>query len=86
MKSSPCRTRVRPVGPEGGSSPAIPSVFLTAREAAELLRVSPITLGRWRIVGCGPSFRKFGRRVVYAHNDLLAWAQEQLRSSTSDKS
>ena len=60
------------------------AVFLTAAEAANFLRISSVTLSRWRVEGCGPRYRKFGRRVVYALDDLLAWAQEQLRSSTSD--
>jgi hypothetical protein len=60
-----------------------PPVFLTAAEAAALLRISPVTLGRWRIEGCGPAYRKFGRRVVYAHADLMAWAEGQRRASTS---
>src|SRR5262249_12290922 len=53
-------------------------------EAAELLRVSPITLGRWRIEGRGPPFRRFGRRVVYARCDLLSWADAQTHLSTSE--
>jgi hypothetical protein len=61
------------------------AVFFTVIEAAAFLRISPITLGRWRIEGCGPPYRKFGRRVVYARDDLLAWANQQARSSTSDK-
>jgi excisionase family DNA binding protein len=59
------------------------STFLSAKEAAALLRISPITLGRWRIEGRGPAFRKFGRRVVYAREDLMAWAETQRRESTS---
>jgi helix-turn-helix protein len=62
-----------------------PPVFLTVAEAAIFLRISAVTLGRWRIEGRGPPFRKFGRRVMYAYEDLLAWAKEQSRSSTSDK-
>ena len=61
------------------------AVFLTTSEAGNFLRISPITLGRWRIEGYGPPFRKFGRRVVYSRDDLLAWANQQARSSTSDK-
>jgi hypothetical protein len=61
------------------------AVFLTTSEAGGFLRISPITLGRWRIEGHGPPYRKFGRRVVYARDDLLAWAKQQARSSTSDK-
>jgi Helix-turn-helix domain len=62
----------------------IDAVFLTAAEAAAFLRVSAVTLGRWRIEGCGPHYRKFGRRVVYARCDLIAWTEAQRRQSTSE--
>jgi hypothetical protein len=58
--------------------------FLTANETALFLRISPVTLSRWRIEGAGPPFRKFGRRVLYARPELLAWTNAQKRSSTSD--
>jgi hypothetical protein len=58
-------------------------LFLTASEVAALLRISPVTLSRWRIEGCGPPFRKFGRRVLYSHGDLLTWAETQRRWNTS---
>jgi hypothetical protein len=61
------------------------AVFLTTSEAGSFLRISPITLGRWRIEGYGPPYRKFGRRVVYARDDLLTWANQQAQSSTSEK-
>jgi excisionase family DNA binding protein len=60
-------------------------VFLTVMEAAALLRVSQVTLGRWRIEGRGPVYRKFGRRVLYADRDVIAWAAGQARMSTSDQ-
>jgi excisionase family DNA binding protein len=59
--------------------------FLTVMEAAALLRVSRVTLGRWRIEGRGPVYRKFGRRVLYADRDVIAWAADQARMSTSDQ-
>jgi hypothetical protein len=59
------------------------SVFLTAAEAAAFLRISPITLGRWRIEGCGPAYRKFGSRVLYKVAYLMNWSDGQLRLSTS---
>lgn len=46
--------------------------------------ISSKTLERWRVEGRGPSFRKLGRRVVYSRDDLLAWAEQQRRTSTSD--
>jgi excisionase family DNA binding protein len=61
-----------------------PVTFLTVMEAAALLRVSQVTLGRWRIEGRGPVYRKFGRRVLYADRDVIAWAAGQARMSTSD--
>ena len=62
----------------------IPPVFLTATEAAGFLPISTVTLSRWRIEGSGPAYRKFGRRVVYAHADLTAWADARRRASTSE--
>jgi Helix-turn-helix domain len=58
-------------------------IFLNAQEAAAFLRISTVTLARWRIEGCGPPFRKFGRRVLYARADLISWAEAQRRQSTS---
>ena len=37
--------------------------------------------------GGGPSFRKFGRRALYAEDDLIAWATSRLTAlqcSTSE--
>ena len=75
-RQRPC---LEPVTPPNGAT-----VFLTASEAADLLRLSPVTLGRWRIQGCGPKFSKFGRRVLYDRVELLAWAKLQTRGSTSE--
>ena len=44
--------------------------LLTNRKAAELLGLSRKTLARWRWKGKGPAFRKIGRRVRYARQDL----------------
>ena len=37
-----------------------------------------------RVIGGGPKFRKFGRRVMYAVADLDVWAAERSFESTSD--
>ena len=58
--------------------------FLTTEEAAVFLRLSPRTLEKQRVIGGGPKFRKFGRRVMYAVADLDAWAAERSFESTSD--
>ncbi len=58
--------------------------YLTNHEAADFLALSPRTLEKQRVVGGGPRFRKFGRRVVYAVADLEAWAEARGCDSTSD--
>ena len=63
---------------------AQPQRYLTNDEAAEYLRLSPRTLEKQRVLGGGPRFRKFGRRVMYAVADLDAWAAERSFDSTSD--
>ena len=51
---------------------AQPQRYLTNDEAADYLRLSPRTLEKQRVIGGGPRFRKFGRRVMYAVADLDA--------------
>jgi hypothetical protein len=66
-------------------SPAA-QVFLTAPEAAKLLRLSTITLSRWRIQGYGPRWTKMGpKRICYALDDLAAFTDSQKRTSTSNQ-
>jgi hypothetical protein len=58
--------------------------YLTNDEAASFLRLSPRTLEKQRVIGGGPRFRKFGRRVVYAMDDLEDWANARTFEMTSD--
>ena len=58
--------------------------YLTNNEAAEFLRLSPRTLEKQRVIGGGPRFRKFGRRVMYAVVDLETWADARSFEMTSD--
>jgi hypothetical protein len=58
--------------------------YLTNDEAAEFLRLSPRTLEKQRVIGGGPRFRKFGRRVLYAVDDLETWANARSFEMTSD--
>lgn len=58
--------------------------FLTNDEAAVFLRLSPRTLEKQRVLGGGPRFRKFGARVLYAVDDLRAWANSRAYGMTSD--
>ena len=50
--------------------------YLSTRQAAELLGVSPRTLERYRGSGEGPPYMKVGPRVRYARADLDAWMEE----------
>lgn len=58
--------------------------YLTNNEAASYLRLSPRTMEKQRVLGGGPRFRKFGRRVLYALEDLDAWANARSFEMTSD--
>jgi hypothetical protein len=48
------------------------------------LSLSGRTLEKHRIYGTGPKYRKIGGRVVYALDDLQAWANLGAKNSTSD--
>jgi hypothetical protein len=61
-----------------------PARYLTNNEAAAFLRLSPRTLEKQRVIGGGPRFRKFGRRVMYAIIDLETWADARSFEMTSD--
>lgn len=58
--------------------------YLSTRQAAEWLGLSPRTLDRYRVSGEGPTFHRFGARVRYLLADLEAWATARRRTSTSD--
>lgn len=61
-----------------------PGRYLSNDEAAAFLLLSPRTLEKQRVIGGGPKFRKFGRRVVYAIEDLESWANARSCDTTSD--
>lgn len=62
----------------------LPPRFLRTKDAAEFLGLSPRTLEKHRTYGTGPLFRKLGGRVVYAIDELEAWAERGTVASTSD--
>jgi hypothetical protein len=70
----------QPAQPVSSAAPR----FLNNAEAAEFLRLSPRTLETQRVIGGGPRFRKFGRRVMYAIEDLEAWANARSFEMTCD--
>ncbi|MBN8712798.1 MAG: helix-turn-helix domain-containing protein [Xanthomonadales bacterium] len=80
MRPAPLRPAAVPAAPP----PAQPQRYLTNDEAAGYLRLSPRTLEKQRVIGGGPKFRKFGRRVMYAVADLDVWAADRSFETTSD--
>ncbi|MNL49605.1 Helix-turn-helix domain protein [compost metagenome] len=62
----------------------MPPRYLRTPEAARFLGLSDRTLEKHRTYGTGPSFRKLGGRVVYALEDLMAWADRGACLSTRD--
>ena len=66
------------------AAPVLPPRFLRTPEAARFLGLSGRTLEKHRYFGTGPTYRRLGGRVVYAVEDLLAWAKLGTKYSTSD--
>lgn len=62
----------------------MPPRYLRTPEAARFLGLSGRTLEKHRTYGTGPVYRKLGGLVVYALDDLQAWASRGTQSSTSD--
>lgn len=59
--------------------------YLRTADAARYLGIGQSTLERKRIDGTGPKFRTLGAKIVtYAVSDLDAWANENVRTSTSE--
>ncbi|MFI1677418.1 helix-turn-helix domain-containing protein [Streptomyces sp. NPDC020607] len=69
----------RPLLAPTASSAAVPAAFLTVKDAADYLGLSPHTLYVWRHRRQGPpSFRMGPRgRVMYRREALDAWIREQ---------
>jgi len=63
---------------------ATPHRLLRTNEAADWLGLSGRTLEKHRTFGTGPAYRKIGGRVVYAIDDLQAWADRGARTSTTE--
>ena len=63
--------------------PRTPSPNLTTSEAAHFLHVQPATLEQWRWNGRGPNFVKIGRVCRYRLQDLEAFLEARIFSSTT---
>lgn len=57
--------------------------LLTARDAANLLRLSSSWLAKARMRGDGPPYIKLGRSIRYSETALLLWMRAHQRLSTS---
>ena len=69
----------------------IKSGMLPTREASRFLTMqgyptAAATLSKWRCVGGGPSFRRYGRKIVYGAEDLMTWAENRLSRPMSNTS
>lgn len=84
MRPAPVRPAAAHCMPLQPAATVQPQRYLTNDEAAEYLRLSPRTLEKQRVIGGGPRFRKFGRRVMYAVADLDSWADQRSFEVTSD--
>ncbi len=51
------------------------AVFLTEQQVADLICQSVRTLQKWRFLGTGPDFYKFGQSVRYKASDLDQWIE-----------
>ena len=49
--------------------------YLVETEVAELLRLSPLTLTRWRYEKTGPPYYKPGGRILYSKSEVLSWLE-----------
>ena len=55
------------------------------KQAARFLGFTPRALQAWRINGRGPQFVRVSSRAIrYRRKDLIDWAAERLRTSTSE--
>jgi len=65
--------------------------FLRPDQAAVFLTsagfpTAKATLAKLRCVGRGPTFRRFGRHILYAPSDLHAWASQKISTPLSNTS
>ncbi|MDX2377751.1 helix-turn-helix domain-containing protein [Microbacterium sp. LRZ72] len=59
--------------------------FLSPEEVAAMLPgVTKGKLAMWRYEGKGPRYRKLGRTIVYALDELEDWVEASTRTGTSE--
>ena len=58
--------------------PLVAATWLTRKEAAAFLRLSPATSANWASMDVGPSFTRLGGgRTLYRREDLDSWMLSQ---------
>jgi hypothetical protein len=65
-------------------TPAIPDLlagFYDTYQAAGALRLSPVTLTKWRGTGRGPRWCRIDKRIFYREADLRSWIEEEASRS-----
>ena len=63
-----------------------PDALLNERQAASFLNFTARALQTWRQKGDGPPFVRVSSRAIrYRQRDLNQWAEERLKSSTSEE-
>jgi len=77
------RKRRRKAVTEATSAGIAPAALLTEAEAGRELALAVKTLQRWRWSGRGPRFIKLGGAVRYRREDLEAFIERAVRTSTS---
>jgi predicted DNA-binding transcriptional regulator AlpA len=61
------------------------AVLIDERDAADLIGLTPRFLQERRRTGDGPPFVRISSRCIrYRPSDIEAWAEDRLRTSTSD--
>jgi hypothetical protein len=59
-------------------------IFLTEKQLANRWNISVKAVQRWRVVGQGPKWMKFGAAVRYSLAEVESIEAASLRSSTSE--
>jgi excisionase family DNA binding protein len=66
-----------PLDPKPPVRSAMKRQWLTAREAAEVVRIHPVTLLRWAREGKVPHRRLSARKILFPLSQLTAWLETE---------
>ena len=71
-KNGPTAVETNPVEDEFSN----PDMMVDSHAAARFLRVTEVTMRRWRSKGCGPDFKRIGRTIRYRVGNLISFARD----------